>query len=407
MIKLYHALIVFILLCTPSWAIAATRIALVIGNSNYQQLETLPNTINDASAIAESLQSKGFILVDGQGQNTNSALQDLNDEQIIMAISAFAERAQQAEIAFVYYAGHGMQLAGRPLLLPVNIQKTSLELLQRKAIDLERDVLTPLDGKAQLIVAVFDACRDIPELNNLMQTAKHRGFVMDNYRGLARIEKSGKSRVIAYAGAPGETVSDGTGQTHSPYTQTLLNEMQAGNPEIGNLFRQVSSQFQHQYGGQNPEFSIQGDVPINRFYLSDNATPSNQQTTKTQLEKMWAERENSSNKNPDNYYATHCPEHIGFWQQSAKQDYAIAQVLLGGCYREGQGVAKDAAQAVSWYRKAAEAGNGWGMANLGWMYESGTGVAKDVAQAVSWYRKAADLGEERAINYLKKLKTKH
>ena len=78
---------------------------------------------------------------------------------------------------------------------------------------------------------------------------------------------------------------------------------------------------------------------------------------------------------------------------------------LGAMYRDGRGgLSKDDAQAVSWYRKAADANDSNGMANLGFMYENGRGrLPKDEAQAVNWYRKAAQLGDTYAQEALKRL----
>src|SRR5271157_1478903 len=73
---------------------------------------------------------------------------------------------------------------------------------------------------------------------------------------------------------------------------------------------------------------------------------------------------------------------------------------LGSMYENGAGVEGNYAQAASWYRKAAEAGDPLGMTSLGWMYENGIGVEKDYAQAVSWYRKAAEAGEPLAMTGL-------
>ena len=76
----------------------------------------------------------------------------------------------------------------------------------------------------------------------------------------------------------------------------------------------------------------------------------------------------------------------------AERGDPVAQYNLGFCYRNGEGVAKDFVQAVSWYRKAAEHGDAEAQFNLGNCYANGEGVAKDQVQAVSWYRKAADQG---------------
>ena len=76
---------------------------------------------------------------------------------------------------------------------------------------------------------------------------------------------------------------------------------------------------------------------------------------------------------------------------------------MGFCYEEGIGVAKDGAEAVKWFRKAAEQGHAGAQFNLGYCYMNGIGVAKDGAEAVKWYRKAARQGDEDAQKALKKM----
>ena len=83
---------------------------------------------------------------------------------------------------------------------------------------------------------------------------------------------------------------------------------------------------------------------------------------------------------------------VEWYRKAAQQGDAYAQNKLGIMYQTGYGVAKDYAQAVEWYRKAAQQGNAYAQFNLGAMYQSGYGVAKDYAQAVEWYRKAAEQG---------------
>jgi TPR repeat protein len=78
-------------------------------------------------------------------------------------------------------------------------------------------------------------------------------------------------------------------------------------------------------------------------------------------------------------------------------------INLGVLYEDGRGVAKDLAQAVAWYRQAAEKGDASAMCFLGDMYLNGRGAARDMAQALAWYRKAAALGNESAKANLKKL----
>ena len=91
---------------------------------------------------------------------------------------------------------------------------------------------------------------------------------------------------------------------------------------------------------------------------------------------------------------------VGWYRKAAAQGVADAQYLLGSKYDEGEGVLKDAAQAVEWYRKSADQGHAMAQFSLGFMYAAGNGVPKDAAQAVGWYRKAAEQGDADAQNNL-------
>ena len=94
------------------------------------------------------------------------------------------------------------------------------------------------------------------------------------------------------------------------------------------------------------------------------------------------------------------------WRGIAKplnKEYADAQYNLGIMYAEGKGIAKDEAQAVAWFRKAAEQGYAPAQFNLGVMYAEGIGIAKDETQAVAWSRKAAEQGYAPAQEALRQL----
>ena len=89
-------------------------------------------------------------------------------------------------------------------------------------------------------------------------------------------------------------------------------------------------------------------------------------------------------------------EAVKWYRKAAEQGYASGQCDLGFMYANGRGVAKDDSEAVKWYRKAVEQGNAQAQCNLGFMYENGRGVTKDDYEAVKWYRKAAEQGNASA-----------
>lgn len=258
-----YILLSCLLVHTNSLYAAGERIALVIGNSQYANLKPLQNPANDARAVAERLQALGFQLVNARGQDSADPVLNLAENAFVKTISHFAKRARGAEIAFLYYAGHGMQEAGESYLLPTDAPKDDVELITRNAIKLE-NALARLDGKAQLTVAVFDACREIP---NLEKATRSIGLNPSAYRGLARLKNPGKSRIVAYAGAAGELVADGDGQ-HSPYTRDLIKVLRNPQGEIDNVLQRVAWDVGQTNQKQSPEISIHGVQP-GRFYFNE------------------------------------------------------------------------------------------------------------------------------------------
>jgi len=235
---------------------AAARLALVIGNGDYQALKTLKNPIRDAQAVAEQLEVLGFELSGGK------VFENLDEAQFLEVVKVFKRQAEGREVALMFYSGHGVQLASSPYLLPVDVPN-NIDLTARRGINLN-DLLKDLDGKAELTVTIFDACREIPEL---VEEAKKGGFA-DTVRALGRIENVGRNQIIAYASAANQFALDGDG-THSPYVSTLLKYLPQPGWEIGDLFRQVAFEL-GQHATQQPEVLVQGVPPRTYYFIGKN-----------------------------------------------------------------------------------------------------------------------------------------
>ena len=231
---------------------ARERIALVIGNSNYNSLKRLANPGNDAREVGASLRNLGFHLV------KNKVLYNLNEIDFLNAITQFSRESQGAEMALVYYAGHGVQIGQKSYLLPTDTPK-NITLVSRRAIALSR-VLSQLKGKAELSIAIFDACREIPQLQDEANRAGFGG----NLRAFGRPRITGSNQIIAYATAEGEYAKDGTGQ-HSPYTQALLNRLNTSTEDVRTLFDQVAYDVS-QKTGQVPDVTAKAVRP-NTYYF--------------------------------------------------------------------------------------------------------------------------------------------
>lgn len=246
-------------------ALAAERVALVIGNSDYQFLRKLSNPRNDAQAVAEKLRMLGFSLI-GPSE-TGGVYYNLNEADFLKVRNELARRAAGAKITLLYYAGHGFQGTDGPYLLPVDAPKPAqaedLEQLTRKSISLEQ-TLQRLDGKGELTIAVFDACRELPELRSAF-----RDSGLGETRGLDRVRSVGRNRIVVYSAAAGQFAEDGSGTVHSPYTERLLAYLAQPDWEVADMFRQVATEVGRN-NGQQPEVLIQG-VPPRTWYLAQSA----------------------------------------------------------------------------------------------------------------------------------------
>jgi len=129
------------------------RLALVVGNSSYSGLPKLANPANDANAIADKLSSIGF---------RTTLVLDSSEQDLRRAVRRFASDSADADIAFVFYAGHGAQVNGENYLLPVDMEiartEADIQLTGLKVDDLVNSI------RSTTKIVFLDACRDNPAL---------------------------------------------------------------------------------------------------------------------------------------------------------------------------------------------------------------------------------------------------
>jgi hypothetical protein len=196
------------------------RIALVIGNSKYQNTVQLSNPGNDTKAVAQLLNSAGFEVISAT---------DLSHNQMIQAVQEFSGKIAGRgpnTVAMVYYAGHGVQLAGENYLVPVDARVSSEPDLINGSLRLV-DVMATLEAiPSRVRIVILDACRNnpFPSLN-------------DAGRGLAIVDAP-KGSIVAYSTAPGTEALDGAGN-HSPYTAAFLRLAHEKNLPIEQLFKRI------------------------------------------------------------------------------------------------------------------------------------------------------------------------
>jgi hypothetical protein len=189
-------------------ALADKRVALVIGNSAYQSVNRLTNPANDSAAIAETLKSAGFNVVDLK--------KDLKAAEMRRALRDFSDKVRDADMAVVYYAGHGMEIDGTNYLIPVDaVLERDIDAYD-EAISLDR-VLTVIEPAKQLRLVILDACRDNPFNQTMKRTIATRAVS----RGLAKIEPNNPNTLVAFAARAGSTASDGDSK-NSPFTAALV-----------------------------------------------------------------------------------------------------------------------------------------------------------------------------------------
>ncbi len=195
-------------LATQSAALAERRIALVIGNGKYENAGVLANPANDADAIADLLTKAGFDSVDRR--------RDLGVVEFKRAVREFVDRAANADVAVVYYSGHGLEIGGVNYLIPVDAKLTSVLDMDDEAVSLDR-VLVAAGHVKKLSLIILDACRENPFHPAADDARVTRGMNL----GLAGVGPTVADTLIAFAAKAGSVSYDGDGR-NSPFTTALV-----------------------------------------------------------------------------------------------------------------------------------------------------------------------------------------
>ncbi|RWM06181.1 caspase family protein [Mesorhizobium sp.] len=208
----------------------AKRVALVIGNSKYVNAVPLPNPANDAQLIASTLRNAGFDVIEGVDQD-NQGMHGL--------ISRFTEESYNADLAVIFYAGHGMQVDGKNYLIPVDAELTSPAYLKTRTVQID-EFMAALPPDPAVGVIILDACRDNPLARTLAASLpKSRSLGA----GLAPVEAKADGVgtggvLIAYATDPGAIAFDGNG-VDSPYSLALAKHLTEPGVEIQSALTRV------------------------------------------------------------------------------------------------------------------------------------------------------------------------
>lgn len=196
-------------------AAAERRVALIVGNSAYAHTRILPNARNDAEAMSDFLERLGF---------RTTVRHDAGYDELRKTVREFSVLAAGADVAVVYFAGHGLELAGQNYLLPVDAKLASSADLDYEAITLA-SVLDVVRARRRLNLVIVDACRNNPLADRMSLPQGARRSVR---RGLARIDPAG-DLLVTFAANAGTVAQDGTGQ-NSPFVEALIEHL--GKPGV-------------------------------------------------------------------------------------------------------------------------------------------------------------------------------
>lgn len=219
---------------------AERRVALVIGNSNYTSAPSLRNTIGDATAIANLLKSVGF--------DTVISRNDLGVVDFKRALREFLITAENADIAVVYYAGHGVEMGGTNYLIPVDARLSRDYDVEDEAVGLDR-LIWALQSVRRLRLILLDACRDNP-FGSRVRSAGLRSAMRG---GLGKIEDVSADTLVAYAAKAGSVSYDGDGP-NSPYATALLHHLGEPGVDIRIALGRVRDDVMTMTGGRQEPF---------------------------------------------------------------------------------------------------------------------------------------------------------
>ncbi|MEX0340351.1 MAG: caspase family protein [Arenibacterium sp.] len=403
-------LIALLAICfCSSVAAAADRVALVIGLGAYQTIEPLANTRNDARGMANALESIGF--------EVTTAL-DSTSEELFQLLDDFAFRSETADLALIYYAGHGVEVQGENFLIPVDADIQSNRDVQRQSVSLKQ-LLAAVERARTMRIVILDSCRDNP-LGDLIQLDQGGNIIRgtdDTRRGGGGLAPANPDRgtMVAFAARDGQVALDGSGE-NSPYALALMEKIVQPGLEISLMFRQVRDRVLQKTGNlQEPH--TYGSLTGVPFYLAGpkegqdaigDATavdawaslrPDQEQQllaladlgdTRSMLGLAYMRlNPNEGRFNPQ--------EAVEFLSRAARAGSPEAQFELAKLYERGTGVERDERRALALYREAAEQDFADAINDLGFLhYQGGLGLPADPQRALTFFERAADLRHPQA-----------
>jgi hypothetical protein len=228
------------------------RVALVIGNGAYRTVPVLPNPPNDAGDVAAALKRLGFAV---------TLIANASFDEMRRGLIALGRYAAGADMATVYFAGHGMEINGENWLIPVDAELKRDTDAANEAISLQ-SVMMQVSSTTSLGLVILDACRNNPFAIKMNRSLAVRAAVSG---GLGRIEPVGNV-LVAYAARDGTTALDGGGR-NSPFTAALLRNIETPGVEVTFVFRNVRDDVMEATRNEQQPF-VYGSLSRKAIYLA-------------------------------------------------------------------------------------------------------------------------------------------
>ena len=245
-------LLLVAMLATTPVAQADKRVALVVGNSAYQHAGRLTNPANDAADVAAALKKLGFQVIEGF---------DLDKAAFDRKVRDFAGALKGAEAGVLFYAGHGMQVAGENYLVPIDAKAEDATALEFEMLRIAM-IHRIMEQQTNTNILFLDACRDNPLARNLARGMGTRSA--DIGSGLARIE-SGVGTLISFSTQPGNVALDGTGR-NSPFAGALVKQLTSSTDDLGAMLITVRNDVMKET--QRKQVPWENSALTGRFYFN-------------------------------------------------------------------------------------------------------------------------------------------
>ncbi|MEN8657750.1 MAG: caspase family protein [Marivita sp.] len=406
--RIFRLFVLPVLLLSSSvglvWA-SPDRVALVIGMAEYEAISPLTNTRNDAEALADTLTEIGFDV---------TRVTDVNLGELRSIMKDFSFRSETADLALIYFAGHGIEVQGENFLIPIDARPRSNVDVQNQSVSL-KEMLSVVEKARVMRIVILDSCRDNPLGGNIDTNAVVQSALQATdqaTRGVGGLAPANPDRgtLVAFAAKDGQVALDGT-QGNSPYARALMDKMSRPGLEISLMFRQVRDAVLVETQNLQEPYTY-GSLTGQPFYLT--GAPEDQaDVVAEEPSKSWSKlRPDQESQllalanlgdtrsmlglayirlNPED--SRFDPEQaVSFLQRAVERGSPEAQMELAKLYEQGIGVDVDEARALELYQAAADQGFADAINDLGFLhYQGGLGLRPNPAKALELFEQAADL----------------